>query len=361
MSQQIAGYRVRRAQSLSAKVLVPGQLTESDIARWRTFMRQSSFLQSAFLSWPFVATAARVFRFVRVAKFVVDDEVVGFFPFQAGSLFQHLLGAAERVGGEVADSFGLVAKPGFSIAPSELLRLCRLSAIYFTHLDQGQLQFGLTGEKPETGLRIEFPEGGAAFWEALRSSDRKFTADTERRERKLIAEHGPLRFVFRCDDAHHQLDHLIVAKRAQYRRTDAADSLRQDTVRTFLRALLASGDLDCHATLSVLYAGEQWIAMHFGLVCGSTLHYWFPVYNPAMRAFAPGRLLIKTMIESSPSTGLKAIDRGTGDSAAKREFATSSRQYLRGVWSRPGLGGMAYRTGLSVGWRLQAMRTGNRG
>jgi CelD/BcsL family acetyltransferase involved in cellulose biosynthesis len=115
-------------------------------------------------------------------------------------------------------------------------------------------------------------------------------------------------------------------------------------------------DPDCRATLSTLHAGDRWIGSHFGLMHGSTLHYWFPVYNPQMRNFGPGRLLIKAIIDASIENGVTRIDRGAGDSQAKLDFETSRHQFLRGIWSRPGFASLGYRAALSMQWRLQTLR-----
>jgi CelD/BcsL family acetyltransferase involved in cellulose biosynthesis len=336
------------------ELITPRALSREDIARWREINQGSPSLRSPFLSYFYTAAAEQVFRRVKVAKFVRKGTVVGFFPFQFQSYLHQALGWAERVSGELSDSFGIVADSTLRLTATQLLRLSRLSALYFTHLEESQKEYGLDGEQPETGLRIEFPDGGEAYWGELRRLDGKFTADTERRERKLVQAFGPVDFVFRHADSRHALEHLIAAKRAQYARTDAGDSLSRASARDFLFALSTGHDADCIPVLSTLHAGETWVASHFGLQCGSTLHYWFPVYNPDMRAFSPGRLLVRALIRESAALGITAIDRGAGDSQAKRDFANSERRYLRGVWYAPGFAGIAYRAGLSGIWRLRS-------
>ncbi len=341
---------------LKASVARPSDLNESDIAKWRSFQRENSALGSAFLSHAYAATAERCFANVRLLKLTRDGEAVGFFPFQHHSMLHRLAGIGEGVSGSLADYFGLIGAPGLNISGPELLRAAGLKAMYFTHLDETQTSYGLTGEQPETGVRIEFPLGGKAFWDERRKLDKKFTGDTERRERRLVEAHGPLRFVFRHVDCADELQKLIKAKRAQYERTGVADSMASPTKRKFLAAIAAIDDPDCRPTLSTLHAGDEWICSHFGLMCGSTLHYWFPVYNPQMRNFGPGRLLVKAIIDAAEENGVKMIDRGAGDSQAKLDFATSQHRFLRGVWARPGLTSLAYRAALSAQWRLQSFR-----
>jgi CelD/BcsL family acetyltransferase involved in cellulose biosynthesis len=251
----------------------------------------------------------------------------------------------------MSDYFGIVAEPDLTLRGKELLRLASLTHLSFTHLDETQLQHGLEGESPEPGLRIHFPEGGAAYWQELRRSDKKLGEDTLRRERQLISQVGPIRFQLQETDWQAPLEHLIERKRDQYRRTGATDSLATPWKQQLIRSLAAQTEAACGGMLSTLYAGETWVASHFGLRCGDLLHYWFPVYNSDLHRFAPGRLLLKQVLEGSTSVGLRQIDRGSGDSPAKRDFANLRHSYYRGAWFRPGLRSTACRAALSLQWR----------
>ncbi len=341
---------------LKSSVIRPSSLDEDDVALWRSFLQSSPAFAAPFLSHAYAVTAERCFGGVHVVKFERGGQPVGFFPFQYRSSLHRLAGIGEAASGYLADYFGLVAAPEFKISDGELLRAAGLNAIYFTHLEETQTAFGLTGAQPELGVRIDFPDGGKAFWDLRRKLDKKFTGDTERRERRLIEAHGPLRFVFRHADGKGELQKLIEAKRAQYARTGVKDSMGEASTRRFLEMLSDVSDPDCRATLSTLHAGDQWIGSHFGLMHGSTLHYWFPVYNPQMRNFGPGRLLIKAIIDTAAENGVTRIDRGAGDSQAKLDFETSRHRFLRGMWSKPGLVSLGYRATLSAQWRLQRFR-----
>src|SRR4029077_21289570 len=134
------------------------------------------------------------------------------------------------------------------------------------------------------------------------------------------------------------------------------DALGDQRNRDFLVRLAGSRDPLCSGSMSTLYAGETWIASHFGLRCNKTLHYWFPVYNPELRALSPGRLLLKSIIDASDETGLTQIDRGAGDTVAKRDFSTSSHHFGRGLWKRANAISAGYRLGLSLRWRLARNR-----
>lgn len=339
---------------LSAQVVSPDRLDDRDIDFWNRLTTEDPALASPFLSHAYASAAARVFDGVRVCRIIKDGRTAGFFAFQYRSRLHRLLRIGERIGGELSDYFGIVAEPSLAVTPATLLALTRLNALYFTHLDETQLRHGLSGEKPEPGLRIRIPADEPSPWEVLRQRDKKFVSDTERRERKLVQEHGPLHFVFRQPDPLPRLHELVTAKRAQYARTAADDLLQSAATRHFLEQLALSADPRCHGTLSTLHAGNTWVASHFGLMHGGTLHYWFPAYNPALKSFSPGRLLMASIIRSAPETGVTCVDRGSGENQAKRDFATERHCFRRGIWQRWGVSTAIYRAGLSFGWRLRA-------
>lgn len=323
---------------------------------WAEFCASSADLSSAFLSFPYTRIAAQVFSGARVCCIGQDDHTLAFLPYQFSRPIHRLLGLGQRVGGEMNDCFGLIAAAECRLSPRRLLRLAGLNALLFTHLDQGQSRFGLTGSQPQIGLRIDLSAGSAAYWDALKRNDKRFVADSERRERKLIEAHGALRLTFHHPKPEAELTRLIAAKRAQYARTGATDCLDDDKSRHFLHLLAASDDPLCRGVMTTLHAGETWVASHFGLMHGGTLHFWFPAYNPDLHAFSPGRVLLTALIKQADGLGLRCIDRGTGDSQAKRDFANAEHVFTRGLWSRCNVPAALIRTGLSLQWRLK--RTG---
>lgn len=319
--------------------------------RWRELLRAQPN-PVAFLGPTFSRAVAQTNRLVRICILRSAERPVGFFGFQFPAILKRGLGSAERVGGEMADYAGLVAETGLTVTPTELLRHAGLQVFTFSHLAQSQQDFGLTGEDPRIGLQIDIPDGPAEYWKQRRKLDVSLVRDTERRRRKLEQDVGPIRFEFQAGDPSAALEHLIAAKRAQYARTGADDALTQDWQQSLLRALVATAQPDCTGVLSTLHAGDKWIAFHFGLRCFDTLHYWFPVYNPEMSKFSPGRLLLLEIINASSTTGLRRIDRGEGDTTAKRDFATAEQIYLRGRWARPGLRSLLNKCADSIQWRL---------
>jgi CelD/BcsL family acetyltransferase involved in cellulose biosynthesis len=340
----------------AARVVMPLEVSPEERQIWDGLCRTEPALGSAFYTFSYVKAVAEARGGVWVAILEHSGRPIAFLPFQFADRWQQWLRAAEPAGGHMTDYFGLIAGPELQLEPVRLLRFARLSALLFTHLDESQLPLGLIGERPEPGLRIEFPSGPEAYWAALRSANKRFVTDTERRERKLIEQVGLLRFEYQAADPALALRHLVEQKRWQYERTGAGDGLALPWERDLLVRLSSCREPLCTGVISVLYAGETWVASHFGLRCNNTLHYWFPVYNPALRDYSPGRLLVRSIIAASGESGMTSIDRGAGDTPAKRDFANARHLYYRGLWVRPSLRSMCFRLTMALRWRFSGVR-----
>lgn len=267
-----------------------------------------------------------------------------------------LLGVYEPVGGEMTDYFGLIAVPWVKVSINDLLLRSGIGCVVFNHLDETQFEFGLHGENPRIGLRTRIQGTGGEHWEALRSKDKKLVSDTERRERKLQAEHGELVFELRSSRPEADLNELITLKKAQYGRTGKhAAPLFDETNVNLLRELLHSRDPQCAALLSVLRVNGRLVAAHFGLQCIRTLHFWFPAYEEAFSAYSPGRILYRHILEEASDIGVTLVDRGEGDTKAKRDFANEEHFFYMGVW-HVGIRGFVARLVLALTWRIQAWR-----
>jgi len=340
---------------MNAHRLEAKSLTDTYLAAWRDLHRASYPEGNAFLSSGFFRAAAKSYARTRVCVIEREGAIAAIWPFQFENAFTESMGAAERVAEEMNDSFGLLAQAGFEMPPAEWMRAARLNHFYFTHLHDSQARFGLSGDTVTTGLRIALPAGGAAYWDALSAADPKLSKDTERRLRKAEREFGKLEFEIDVADRSGELEHILKAKSEQYVRTGKPDLLAFPERKQLLRTLASANEPDCRAIVSRLSFGGVWAALHFGLVSHQTLHYWFPVYNPAFTSFAPGRLLLREVVLAAQRVGISFIERGEGESKAKLDFPSEQRRYSSGTWWRPGLTGLLYRAQLSMSWRLSAL------
>ncbi|MDO9504987.1 GNAT family N-acetyltransferase [Hydrogenophaga sp.] len=329
------------------------RLSAAELAAWDALHAAQGPERLAFLSVGFSAAVHETLAPVRVVLLWDGEALAGVLPLQRHTGRLGRLGMYEPVGGLMADYAGLVASPGVRTSWRALLGGATIPCLFFTHLDEQQLRHGLGGGQPSEGLRTRIhADGGAAHWAWLRTQDKKLVDDTERRERKLQRDHGAVSFAMNAPAPEQNLQTLIESKNAQYRRTGASGGpLLAPRNQRLLAHLLAHPSEGCRARLSVLTAGEQWVSGHLGLQSGNTMHYWFPVYGEAFAAYSPGRILFKHVILQADATGIGLIDRGQGDTAAKRDFATESHQFFKGLEAR-GFRGQMLAAAQRLAWRF---------
>lgn len=329
------------------------QLEACERDAWAALVDRHSDNRRAFLAPAYAAAVAAGNPAVRVLMVHADGRAVAFMPLQVRDDIAGRLGVYEPVGSVMSDYFGWVAEPALKLDMSEVLRACGLPLLAFTHLEAAQLQHGLSAEQPRIGLQTWIEEPVDAFWERLREKDKKFVGDTERRERKLTKDHGELCFELDSGTPHEDLATLIALKCAQYTRSEKLQAplfVRRNV--ELLYRLLDARSPQCTGMLSTLKLDGRMVAAHFGLRCHETLHYWFPVYDPAFSSYAPGRILFRRVLQASALQGVRCIDRGEGDTQAKRDFANREHLFYRGLWSAGGISALPGRAALSLLWRL---------
>jgi CelD/BcsL family acetyltransferase involved in cellulose biosynthesis len=115
--------------------------------------------------------------------------------------------------------------------------------------------------------------------------------------------------------------YLIELKRRQYKRTFTYDIFSHSWIRNLVFNLHAGRAGTVKGILSVLYAGQQPVALHYGLLEGDLLHYWFPAYDPHFAFASPGTELFLQVARYGPETGsFVAIDMGYGEQAYKHKL-----------------------------------------
>lgn len=346
---------MNRPQALQVEHRPFSRLSEEDLLTWRNLLAQAA-PGGAFFSPAYARAVHETGRAeLRIVLLRRAGVLVGVMGLQRAHGWLGRLGLFEPLGGAMTDYFGLVATPDVVTDWASLLSGAGVHCLYFTHLDESQRAHGLQGDAPCVGLRtVVHADGGAAHWQALRQRDKKLVSDTERRERKLIQDHGEPVFRLVSDQPLVDLRELVRLKNAQYVRTGKErGALLDDTNVKLLEALLQADDPHARPRLSTLKVGGRLVAGHFGLQCGETLHYWFPVYDEAFAAYSPGRLLMKHVLHAASEAGIRVIDRGEGDTVAKREFATESHRFLNGLLSG-GIWGWMIGVALRINWRLRS-------
>lgn len=344
-------------QQLISRVTKVEQLSAAEVAAWDGICRNDPAFASAFFSRQFAGAVSGTRPDVRVCVLQRDGKAVGFLPFQYSGALSAGLCAAERVGGHLSDYFGLIGENDVRVTPAELLAFAGLSHLSFSHLDETQLAFGLHAKQEGFGVRYDVSQGADAYWAQIKARDRDFHSDMLRKQRRAERDLGPIKLVYDQRDDGDTLQKLIHAKRSQYESNRVNDALAAPWSRDLLLRLSSIREDLCTGLLSVLYAGDTWVSMHFGLRCRHVLHIWFPVYNPQVAAYSPGRLLMKSLIDNAATEGIHVLDDGeaTESQQQKRQMGNSRHRYFRGEWSRPGLRGFAARARGSLQWRIEKL------
>jgi CelD/BcsL family acetyltransferase involved in cellulose biosynthesis len=337
---------------LETRVVSPLLLEKSELNKWNDLCSSVPVLSSPFLSATFSQTVALVRPHVYTAVIYRGGLPLAFFSFQFRTALHKSLGIAEPVGEYMSGYAGVVAAPGFSLSSSTLLRLCGLTYILVPFLEEGQLDYGLEASSCSQGCLVRLEGGSAAYWDGIKSRNKKFFAELMRRERQVMERYGPLEFCFQQRDWEAPLAHLMESKSRQYVNTRRPDLFSEPWRRQLIVRLAGAGDPACTGVLSTLYAGRTWVASHFGLRNGPVLNYYFPVYNPKLSRYSPGHLLLKAIIDTAGDQGVSLIDRGSGNTRAKQDFSNDTHRIFRAAWFRPGLRSLLYRAGCSLRWRF---------
>jgi CelD/BcsL family acetyltransferase involved in cellulose biosynthesis len=337
---------------LSASVNLPSDLTSEERATWAACLDATPHLQRAFFTHTFALAAEQAGLRTRVAVLRKNDRPVAFLPFQYAGAWQQRAGLAERIGGILCDHAGLIATRGFHIKPPELLRLAGIGVLFIDHLSEGQNEFGLVASAMRPGHVIDLRSGPATYFAALGTANRPFLQDTERRMRRLEKEYGAAKFTFTPAPRWSDVLALIEEKRKQYNRTGVSDTFAEPAHLGAVQALVRAADPECLPVLSELVAGGRILARQLGLLHAGHLSYWFPVYDPAAQKVSPGRILLWQTIAAADQHGIRLIDRGEGDSQAKRDFSTGIRQFGVVNWRASGARGPLARAAQRIAWRL---------
>ncbi|MDE2181840.1 MAG: GNAT family N-acetyltransferase [Alphaproteobacteria bacterium] len=328
---------------------MPSRLAAAEIDAWRTMQGESVGLQRGFFSPGFAEACEAAGMRARVGVIRGGEGIEAFFPFQYRDALHESIGLADRIGGHLSDASGIVARPGFRIGPATLLRLCGIAAMHVDCLMDNQPAFGLDGYRWESCCVTDIGAGSQAYFDGLRQRNLDFVRDTERSLRRVNRDFGEAKVHISRNPPKDVIDRMVARKREQYRRTGVGDALASGA-----RLLEAIGPAeDCCLHHAALEAGGRILAEHLGLLYRDVLSYWFPVYDPAIRAVSPGRLLLWELIRASEQAGLRLIDFGEGEAQYKQRFSTGSIRVGKAAWSAGNARAFAARALQSAQWRLQ--------
>jgi CelD/BcsL family acetyltransferase involved in cellulose biosynthesis len=301
---------------LDVDVVSAHQLCGLLAQRWDAIRATNPRWSSPYFSKEFTKAVARVRDDVEIAviRKSNEDVAVGFLPFQRVTDTH-----AEPVGGRLNDVHGMI---GIELSDSKLVPLIMEKV--------GLKSFGfhaavLSGDNVD---QYEFEPCASHFidlsqgWDTYRKWIRKHSSTVKRqgqKTRRLEREVGPIRFEFDCTDGE-TLEQLIDLKRNKYQRTKTFDILSVDWASNLLREVATIDKPEFKGLLSAMWAGDELVACHFGILTGEILHYWFPTFDNQYNKYSPGTELILRVAEQAAAQGVTKVDFGYGDDPYKFKF-----------------------------------------
>lgn len=322
-----------RKRRVRLSVSRPQELSSGQLAAWRRLQDGDPALASPFLRPEFALLVADVRRDVAVATVEQDGEERAFLAFQRRGR------VGRPVGGGLSDVQAIVAEPGWDCDARALARAAGLAVLTFTHARADQLPFAPFHRRVAESPLVELDGGFEAYVRGRRAAGSNVVTQTMSHARRLERQLGPLRFVMHDPDPR-SLNRLIEWKRHQYGQDRWGGALdlfsRRWTVELLERvhAMQAEGFA---GVLSALWAGDAMVAAHMGMRSATTLHYWFPAYDPAHAKLAPGRILLLEMIRAAAAAGIRRIELGAGDEGYKGRFANGAVAVASGFVGPPSI------------------------
>lgn len=322
----------------------PDRLTPEMLAVWRDMQRSQPHLDSPYFRPEFTLAVATVRDDVEVAVLEDGGRPVGFWPYQRRGR------TARPVGGRLSDYQGVIARPETAWDAAELLRACDLSVWQFDHLVEQQAPLERFVDGADGSPYLDLSHGFEAYRSQRVAAGGTPLKQVERKCRVIEREIGPLRLVPNANEPE-LLDTLFAWKSQQYVRSNATDVFSFPWTRALLDRLLTIGQRDGQrgsfgGMLSAVYAGDELLALHFGLRSDGVLHYWFPAYSTRLAEYTPGLALLLELARHSADLGLTKIDLGRGMVRYKTELMSAATPVRFGSADlRP------MRRALRTGWR----------
>ena len=245
-----------------------------------------------------------------------------------GMLPVHILGkTAYPAGRFLNDAHNVVMAPDTQLNWVWMLKVLGVRSYDF-HALAGQVSTHRSVQLQETvqSFSADLSVGSDAFVQKMESEHVTFRRQGQK-NRKMEREIGPLSLEIDCRDER-LLELAITWKRQQYQRTNILDLFTPTWTRDLMRILHRQDtggrgaslvDSATRGFLSVLRAGDQVVAMHYGMIENGLLHYWFPTYDPAYSKYSPGTALFKEIASQAEFNGIHAIDMGYGEQPYKRK------------------------------------------
>lgn len=326
------------------EVLRPSQVPEADLLWWQSVIEHQPTFRSAFYTPAYLlAVEESGFPVSIVVARTPDGAPLGILPLQTYPGLGKVFGLGQRAGGAMCDYWAVVTDREADCPAGPFLAAAGLGVFQINHMPERKAGPGEILVPDEGSPQTLMPQGFDCWWTEFQAENKSRASDLMRRRRKLERDAGPIRFEFESTVLPERLGAIVTLKSQQYRETGALDIFAEERNLSLLTCLSQAADPTCQIVVSELFAGDTWAASHIGLRHKDVLHYWFPVYNEALKRTSPGRILIYEILAAMSEHKLCVLDYGLGESRTKMEFANHVVPLIKGQWTASGLRGLVAR------------------
>ena len=304
---------------------------------WRKTQASDPCFQSPYFSPEFTLAVASVRSNVRVVLIEQDNQPVGFFPHE-----RNRWGTGRPVGGPMSDYHGVLMRPNIEWSLASLMKAADLSTWAFDHLVISDDRFTPHLRARSTSPQMDLSAGYDQYVKDRREAGSDYIPKTEALTRKLVREMGELHFAFH-DSSAETLALLLKWKSAQYVGAGLTDLFEVPWTGGLLNRIATTQNENFAGVCSVLRVGDRPVAAHIGMRSNTSLHYWFPAYDPCFTKFSVGIALLLRIAREAAASGLTRIDLGKGDSQYKQRLMSCAVPLGEGIVRTPSLCGVLSR------------------
>ncbi len=336
---------------MRVRVVHPSELSQAELGRWHEIQQKVPSLAHPFLSPEYAVAVGHHRPQARVAVLEEGCAAVGFFPFE-----KRRFGVGVPISGWLSAGQGVILTPGVILDSGELMRQCGLAAWRFDNLIEDGALFKHHETATVPSPVIDVTDGFEAYYAGLRARVPRMCRELERKARKLGREIGELHLVSDVPDP--KLLRLLIAwKSDQYRRTNHVDRFAQPWVGNLAEELLTIRTDALTGMLSVLYAGDQPVAIQFGLRADNLIVGWFTGYDCRFARYSPGIIQIRILTEHMAQAGVDKLQMGKGAKRYTEALKNHDTFLGEGVVTSPTVAGTAHRIRLAANsWALRTAR-----
>lgn len=316
----------RRPREPRVEVVSAAELDPGVERAWSALQAADPDLASPFFSARFCRIVGQVRDDTRIAVFSDASGPIGFFPYH-----RQRFGRLAPLAGQISDYHGIVGSDG-GLGTATLLRALRAQAFDFNHAPASQRRFCDRAFLQATSPLVDLSHGYEA-WRQERRAQGGAIRNAERKGRKLAREVGPLRFV--ANDPDPAVWHQLLAwKRASLQAMGVAFILDRPWAGEVIDRVRATDTPGFGGMTSALWAGDSLAAVTFSMRTDTTIHSWFPTYNPDLERYSPGLTLLMETLRHAAEAGFAEVDLGRGSERYKTEFANGARALCEGSIER---------------------------